>query len=187
MTQPPVLVTGSTGLIGRARVDRLADIYDVVGLSPQAPPDAPGDFIELDVTSDESVRAALAAVRERHGDRIASVTHLAAHYDFSGEPSPLYGEVTVEGTRRCSKDCRSSRSSSSGSAARCWCMLPPNGDEVEESDPLSPEWDYPRSKVATEELLRAERGDMPIVLAWGQDLVGESFIKPWMIEFADDQ
>ncbi len=39
------------------------------------------------------------------------------------------------------------------------------GDEVDESDPISPEWDYPRSKVATEKLLRAERGDIPIVLA----------------------
>ena len=29
-------------------------------------------------------------------DRIASVIHPVAHYDFSGAPSPLYDKVTVE-------------------------------------------------------------------------------------------
>jgi len=31
-------------------------------------------------------------------DRAAA--HLAAYYDFSGEPSPLYEEITVRGTER---------------------------------------------------------------------------------------
>jgi nucleoside-diphosphate-sugar epimerase len=35
-----------------------------------------------------------------HGEQIASVVHLAAYYDFSGEPSPKYDEVTVRGTER---------------------------------------------------------------------------------------
>jgi nucleoside-diphosphate-sugar epimerase len=43
---------------------------------------------------------ALATVRQRYSNRLASVIHLAACYDFSGEPSPLYRTLTVEGTQR---------------------------------------------------------------------------------------
>lgn len=48
--------------------------------------------------SDESVQTALKRVRYAYGERIASVIHLAAYYDFSGEPSPKYESVTVRGT-----------------------------------------------------------------------------------------
>ena len=36
----------------------------------------------------------------RFGSRIASVIHLVAYFDFSGESKPLYQSVNVEGTRR---------------------------------------------------------------------------------------
>jgi len=39
-------------------------------------------------------------IRYAYGERIASGIHLAAYYDFSGEPSPLYDEITVRGTER---------------------------------------------------------------------------------------
>ena len=39
-------------------------------------------------------------MKERCGGPIASVIHLAAYYDFSGEPSELYEQVTVRGTER---------------------------------------------------------------------------------------
>src|SRR3546814_19528958 len=46
-----------------------------------------------------SVRTAVADVRERFGDRIASVIHHAAYYDFSSKSNPLYQEITVDGTK----------------------------------------------------------------------------------------
>ena len=97
-----VLVTGSSGLIGAAVCRRLAPAYRVVGLDrPGAPyPPAAVECVDLDVTSDESVRQALAHVRRSCGDRVASVVHLAAYYDFSGAPSDLYEQVTVRGTGR---------------------------------------------------------------------------------------
>ena len=53
------------------------------------------------LSSDESVRAALDEVRVGSGTgSIASIIHLAAYYSFSGEPSPLYEQVTVRGTER---------------------------------------------------------------------------------------
>ena len=43
---------------------------------------------------------ALRQMRERYGQRIASVIHLAAYFDLSGEPNPLYEAITIAGTGR---------------------------------------------------------------------------------------
>lgn len=37
-------------------------------------------------------------MRESGIERVASVIHLAAYFDMTGEPSPLYRSVTIEGT-----------------------------------------------------------------------------------------
>jgi nucleoside-diphosphate-sugar epimerase len=58
------------------------------------------DTLQIDLTSDASVAEALEAVRRTAGDRIASVIHLAAYYDTTGEDNPKYDQVTVQGTRR---------------------------------------------------------------------------------------
>ncbi len=94
-----VLITGAAGNIGRSLARALADDYYVIGF------DRPGmtaDFplIEVDFTDDASVRVALERFREDHGRRIASVVHLVAFFDFSGEDNPLYEAVNVEGTHR---------------------------------------------------------------------------------------
>ena len=44
--------------------------------------------------------AVLERVRIAYGKRIASIIHLAAYYDLSGEPSPLYEAITLRGTER---------------------------------------------------------------------------------------
>lgn len=96
-----MLVTGSSGLIGASLIERFAAEYDVVGFDVmEAPGKTSVDFIHVDITSDASVQQGLDRMRARHGNRIASVVHLAAYYDFSGEPSPKYEAITVRGTER---------------------------------------------------------------------------------------
>src|SRR6266851_3867772 len=97
-----VIVTGGSGLIGSAVTNRFAEQYRVVGFDAEGPPYPPpaAECVCVDVTSDESVKEGLARVREGYGERISSVVHLAAYYDFSGEPSPKYEEITVRGTER---------------------------------------------------------------------------------------
>src|SRR3546814_6388674 len=58
------------------------------------------ETIEINLTSDDDVATAMAEVRQRVGNRIASVIHLAAYYDTTGEENPKYDAVTVQGTRR---------------------------------------------------------------------------------------
>ena len=97
-----ILVTGTSGRIGYPLAKRLAESFTVVGFDRRAPSHPPpsAECLYVDLTSDESLRRGLQANRELHGNRIAAVIHLAAYYDFSGAPSPLYDQITVRGTER---------------------------------------------------------------------------------------
>lgn len=163
-----VIVTGSSGLIGYAVAKKFADEgFATVGFDREGPPHPPptADCVCVDLTSDESVRRGLDGVRARYGERIVSVIHLAAYYNFSGEPSPLYDELTVGGTRRLLRELRSFTVEQFVFSSTMLVHAPCNpGERINEDSPLDPKWDYPKSKVKTEELIRAERGDIPAVL-----------------------
>jgi nucleoside-diphosphate-sugar epimerase len=111
------------------------------------------------------VTSSLRQLRDRHGRRIASVLHLAAYYDFSGEPSPLYETVTVKGTRRLLHALRDFELEQFVFSSTMLVHAPCEpGQRINEDWPLAPKWDYPLSKVETEALIRAERGPIPAVL-----------------------
>jgi nucleoside-diphosphate-sugar epimerase len=168
-SRPLLLVTGSSGLIGTQAVKAFEHDFTVVGLDVKSPEETPGaDFIQCDLTSDEDTARALAEVRQKHGDRIASVIHLAAYYDFSGEPSPLYRELTVEGTRRLQRELRKFAQVEQLVFTSTLLVMEPAEEKTEvitEKSPLEDEpWEYPRSKIETEEMIRAEHGDLPAVI-----------------------
>ncbi|WP_428938716.1 NAD-dependent epimerase/dehydratase family protein [Fontivita pretiosa] len=164
-----VAVTGSSGLIGAAVVRRLASSYRVIGFDrpglPQPPEEA--DAVDIDLASDDSVRDALRHVFDNDAQRLASVIHLAAYYDFAGEPSPLYEQVTVRGTERLLNGLRELGFTveqfvfSSTMLVHAPCEP---GQAINEDWPIDPKWDYPRSKVRTEQVIRELRGDIPAVL-----------------------
>ncbi|HUG89825.1 MAG TPA: NAD(P)-dependent oxidoreductase [Planctomycetaceae bacterium] len=164
--QPAVLITGASGLIGSRLAGVLAPRQRVVGLDVNEPPrDAGLDFLKTDLTDDGSVRQSLAAVKERYGPRIASVVHLAAYYDFSGEPSPLYDELTVQGTRRLLRGLQEFQCEQFVFASSLLVMQPTRpGQPLTERSPTEAKWEYPRSKLAAEEVIRRERGNIPIVI-----------------------
>src|SRR5688500_13218897 len=95
-----VLITGSSGFIGRALAARLKARYRIVGLDVFAPPNSDIVTVKVDLTSSADIQRAMGEVAATCGKRIASVIHLAAYYDLSGEPNPKYQPVTVEGTRQ---------------------------------------------------------------------------------------
>jgi nucleoside-diphosphate-sugar epimerase/rhodanese-related sulfurtransferase len=178
-----ILVTGSSGLIGSAVIKRLAVPppgpvgpsarpaagHALVGFDREGPPHPPieAECISVDLGNDQTVREGLARVQHAYGRRIASVVHLAAYYDFSGEPSPLYDEITVRGTQRLLRGLRDGDFHveqfvfSSTMLVHALCQP---GQRIDEDWPLEPKWDYPKSKVDTEALLRKERGDIPVVV-----------------------
>ncbi len=164
-----ILVTGSSGRIGDAVMRRLTGRFsDVVGFDRKAtePPAVDCVYIPVDIASDDSVRKGLRLLREHHGTHIASVVHLAAYYDFLGKPSPKYDEVTVEGTRRLLRGLRDGFQVEQFILASTMLVHPPGepGQFIDESWPLAPTWAYPESKVRTEALIHAERGEIPVTI-----------------------
>lgn len=131
--------------------------------NPHPPPMA--ECICVDLTSSESVRAAFDRVRYAYGDRLASVVHLAAYYDFSGEPSPKYEEITVRGTERLLKELRNFQVEQFLFSSTILVHAPSEpGLPINEDSPIEPMWDYPESKVETEKLIQEQRGEPPVVI-----------------------
>jgi nucleoside-diphosphate-sugar epimerase/uncharacterized membrane protein len=162
-----IIVTGSSGLIGSALVKRLAQQYAVIGFDREGPPHPPPgiESIDMDMTSDMSVQRGLAQVQRRYGKRLASVIHLAAYFDFSGEPSPLYEQVTVRGTERLLRGLRNFELEQFLFSSTMLVHAPCEpGQRINEDWPLDPKWDYPKSKMETETLILRERNGIPVLM-----------------------
>lgn len=169
MEQKVIVVTGSTGNIGDATMRRFGSRpEDTVGFDRSAPSPPPPNctFIPVDLRSDESVMEGIRVIRDHHGPQIGSVIHLAAYYDFSGEDSPLYRDVTVEGTRRLLRGLNSSEVSVEQFIFSSTMLLhepAEPGQFIDEEWPVDPSWAYPRSKAETEQVIHEERGAIPAV------------------------
>lgn len=162
-----IIVTGSSGLIGTRIIKRLGNRYRIIGLDKKGNPFPPAEAecISFDITKEDSIRAAMERVRHAYGDKIASVIHLAAYYDFSGEPSPLYEEVTVKGTEKFLKVLQDFDVEQFVFSSTNLIYKPTEpGRDIDEDSPVEPNWDYPKSKVDTEKLIREQRGNIHAVL-----------------------
>lgn len=160
--KPVVLITGSEGRIGSAIAARLADAYTVVGFEREC---KGKDCVDADITSEEALDAAFASLRERYGTRIASVIHLAAFYDFSGEPNPLYESVNVKGTQNLLRALQPFEVEQFVYASTMLVHAPgAPGHPISEASPLAPAWPYPESKLAAERMVALERGKIPTLV-----------------------
>jgi nucleoside-diphosphate-sugar epimerase len=159
---PIVVITGAAGNIGRSLAASLGAAYRIVGLDREG---GKADFplIAADFTRTESVEAALAQLRESHGTRIASVIHLAAYFDFTGEDNPLYHSVNVEGTRRLLRALQAFEVEQFLFASTMLVHAPAKRP-ITEDQPIEPGWAYPRSKAEAEAVIAAEHGHIPYVL-----------------------
>lgn len=162
--KPIVLITGAAGNIGSALTSVLKDDYMVIGF------DVPGHeadcaSMDCDLTSDASVKDALHTLSEKYGRKLAGVIHLAAYFDFTGEPHPLYEKLNVEGTRRLLdglQDFEVDRFIYSGTMLVHEAGVP--GLPITEETALNPKWAYPESKARAEKEIRSAHGDIPFTL-----------------------
>lgn len=166
--KPVVVITGSGGLIGGALVPKLRQKYRVIGmdLSPPEPGDSEVDqWIGTDLTSDENVVEAFGQLKQNFGDRLASVIHLAAYYDFSGADSPLYKELTVEGTRRVLDQLQNFQVEQFMFSSSLVVMESAKlGDKLTSDSPTNADWAYPKSKLETEKVIYQRHGDIPALI-----------------------
>lgn len=162
--RPLVLITGATGNLGRSLGKVLSQDYRVVGLDRAA---EGSDFpvIAVDFTSDASMELAFRKFRDAFGSCIASVIHLVAYFDFTGEDHPLYQSVTVEGTRRLVRALQGFEVEQFVYASTMLVHAPCRpGERIDERQPIDPRWAYPRSKVSAEEVVQREHGPIPYVI-----------------------
>ena len=163
-SKPVVVITGATGNLGSSIAAALTGQYSVVGIDRSA---KQADFpvFEADFTSDASVEYALHRLGDAVGHRIASVIHLVAYFDFTGNESPLYHAVNVEGTRRLLRGLQSFEVEQFVYASTMLVHAPCRpGERIDETHPLGPRWAYPSSKLAAEDMIRAERGQIPCAI-----------------------
>ncbi|MBY0320274.1 MAG: NAD-dependent epimerase/dehydratase family protein [Reyranella sp.] len=162
-----VVITGSSGFIGSALINKLAGHFALVGfdrMASHAPPPA-AECVCIDLSSEEGVKGAFERIRIAYGNRIASVIHLAAYYDLSGEPSPLYEQITVRGTERLLRHLQEFQVEQFVFTSTMLVHAPVAlGQRINEDSPIDPRWPYPLSKVETEALIRQQHGDIPVVL-----------------------
>jgi nucleoside-diphosphate-sugar epimerase len=166
-TRGTVLITGSNGFLGQALARRLKAAYRLIGLDVAVPAEPIEGMTSLafDLTSSESIEEVVAEARRVSGGTIASVIHLAAYYDISGDDNPLYDKVTVEGTRRLVRALRRGRTEQFVLASTMLVHAPAApGVKIDERQPIDPAWAYPQSKVDAEKVLIDERGEMPAVV-----------------------
>ncbi len=166
MDKKVVIITGVCGRIGSQVVKRLKDKYTVIGFDLVSC-SLPGQdkLFAVDLSSDESVKRAFAEIKREYGTHICSVIHLAAYYSFSEKSSPKYEQITVKGTERLLdhlKDFQVEQFLFTSTMLIHAPTMP--GKPITEESPIAPTWDYPLSKVHTEELIHEKRGDIPSVL-----------------------
>jgi nucleoside-diphosphate-sugar epimerase len=163
--KPVVLITGAAGNLGQSIGAALAPDYRVVGIDREES-SGPIRIAAADLGSRESIEKALRVLRGESGKRIASVIHLAAYFDFSGEPNPLYQAVNVEGTRHLLGALRALVDTEQFVYASTMLVHAPArpGERIDETRSIEPRWEYPKSKAAAERVIAEEHDDIPYVL-----------------------
>lgn len=162
--KPVVVITGAAGRVGHAIAHALDDAYRVVGLD-RGDKEAGVPLIPVDLTADASLDAALDQLRDGYGARFASVIHLAAFFDFSGEDNPLYRTLNVDGTRRLLDRLQRFRVeqfvySSSMLVERAGSPE----EQIDEERSIEPKWAYPQSKAEAEAIIRSDHGAIPYAI-----------------------
>lgn len=167
MSKGVILITGCSGRIGTRVIERFADDHQVVGfdLFPPKNPHPKLDFVKMDLSSDESITAGMKHVKEKYGDKVISMVHLAAYYSFTGDKPELYDVITVGGTEKLLHhmhdfDCEQFIFSSTQLVME-QCKV---GEKINEDSPVDASWDYPLSKIKTEKVLHTKRGNIPVVI-----------------------
>lgn len=163
-TRPIILITGATGNLGRSLGKALGRDYRIAGLDLKAQ-SAEFPVFEADFTSGPSVELALRKFRDAFGSRIASVIHLVAYFDFTGEEKPLYETVNVDGTRRLLRALQDFEVEQFIYASTMLVHAPCRpGEHIDEQQPIEPRWAYPKSKAAAEAMVRVEHQAIPYVI-----------------------
>lgn len=158
-----LLITGVSGTLGTRLEQALGDRYTVVGVDLHCGDSA--NCYPIDITSRDAIDETFDKIEQEHGTSIVSVVHLAAYFDFTGEPSPMYESVNIEGTRRLLEALDRFDVDQFVYTSTMLVHAPTKpGVPITEESPLGAKWAYPESKLATEQVIDEAQGDIPTVI-----------------------
>lgn len=181
--KPMLLITGASGNLGQSLVSVFRDDFRIVGLDRKASDEFGFPIIAADLSSDDAVSGALSEIGERFGTHIAAVIHLIAFFDSTGEDSPLYQSVNVEGTRRLIRGLRDFTVERFVYASSMLVHAPCEpGEHIDENQPYGPLYVYPQSKLDAEDVIRKEHGDMPYAILRFAGVYDEETVVPTLAQ-----
>ena len=164
-TRPVVLITGAAGKLGQSLANALQRDFRIAGLDRSSRDSGqPGEFpiFAADFSSAPAIELALHRFKYQFGERIASVLHLVAYYDFSNDDNPLYRSVNIEGTRHLLRALQAFKVEQFVYASSMLVHAPCRpGERIDETQPIAPSWAYPKSKALAEAVVREEHNNIP--------------------------
>lgn len=162
-----ILITGCSGRIGVRAIERFSKDYQVIGFDLVPPRDHYDNFhfIKMDLSSEESLSRGFKEVKDKFGDHVVSMIHLAAYYNFTGDHPEMYDLITVKGSERILEHLQDFNCEqfifSSTQLVMATCKV---GEKINEDSPVDASWDYPISKIKTEKIIHTKRGNIPAVI-----------------------
>ncbi|MFX1582809.1 MAG: NAD-dependent epimerase/dehydratase family protein [Promethearchaeota archaeon] len=147
-----ILVTGATGFIGRQLVRKLIEDQHEVSALVRKTSDVHElpktlRLIDGDMLDTSSLEEAV--------QNIDVVIHLAAYFDFYPKDKKLLYRINVEGTRNLVNACIQASVSRLIYISTTEVIGPVENPPGDENSPLRPQFDYSKSKVEAEEIVRA--------------------------------
>ncbi len=192
---PRLVITGAAGFVGRRLIDALTGRWRIEAIDI-APP-AQGPLVQreglrwhaLDINDRWGMARLFSELAAEGG--AAALLHLAAYYDFTGDPHVEYQRTNVEGTRsllELSEGLGLERFVFASSVAAC--DFPRPGAPLDESSPPDGDHVYAVSKRAGEALVRAAQQRFPTAIVrfaamfsdWCEYAPFYVFIDTWLSE-----
>ncbi len=158
MSLPRLVITGSSGFVGRHLIDAIKEHYQIFGLArrTQARSGAPVHpnitWFQADIADRAMLQAAFDRIARSGGADY--LIHLAAHYDFTGEEHDEYQRTNVDGLRNVLEAAGGlgiRRFIFSSSLAAC--QFPPPGGALTETSPPDGDHIYARTKAIGEKMV----------------------------------
>lgn len=163
-----ILITGCSGRIGFSCAERFADKYKVLGVDVYLVGHLPGiELIGIDLGSPKNLQEGLAIIKSHFGNRIASVIHLAAYYSFTKGHWGEYERITINGTKHLLEGLLKDFEVGQFIFSSTMLVHAPckKGEKITEESPVVPTWNYPKSKVITENIIHEKlHGKVPYVI-----------------------
>lgn len=163
-----ILITGCSGRIGFRLAEHFSAEFQIIGIDIYLVGHLPGiELVGMDISSEKNTEENLDLILKHFGKKIASVIHLAAFYSFTKGEWNKYQQITINGTKNLIEGLLKRFDVeqfifSSSMLVHAPCPL---GEYINEDSPLDPKWNYPKSKVLTEELIAKKlKGKIPYVI-----------------------